>query len=205
LASINISLVGYAILSLLAKIPLSGYDIVREIKKPHSFFYGQVQFSQVYPELARLRASELVTSRIIEQQGKPDKRVYTISPLGLQVLKSWVVAPTPIVETRSEFLIKAHSLWLSNPQQAIIQFREHERYHREQLAAYQASLEEIEQRWGSSIRFVNTPAFGDYLTVTRGISYEREYIAWLQWVIAILEERISLLQGPDLSRPTKEA
>lgn len=185
----NISLVGYAILSLLARIPLSGYDIVREMKKPHSFFFGQLQFSQVYPELARLGEAELVTSRIIEQQGRPDKRVYTISPLGLQVLQSWVVAPTPIVEARSEFLIKAHSLWLAHPQQAMIQFREHERYHREQLAAYEASLEETEQRWGSSIRLMNTPPFGDYLTVKRGISYEREYIDWLEWVIAILEER----------------
>src|SRR5207302_8660486 len=31
---------GYAILSLLARIPLSGYDLAREMKKPHSFFFG---------------------------------------------------------------------------------------------------------------------------------------------------------------------
>jgi DNA-binding PadR family transcriptional regulator len=185
----NISLVGYAILSLLARCPLSGYDIVREMKKPHSFFFGQAQFSQIYPELARLGEAKLVTSRIIEQQGKPDKKVYTISPPGLQALQSWIVAPTPILEARSEFLIKAHSLWLADPQPALIQFREHERYHREQLAAYEASLEEIERRWGGGIRLMTTPAFGDYLTVNRGISYEREYITWLEWVIAILEER----------------
>lgn len=185
----NISLVGYAILSLLARNPLSGYDIVREMKKPHSFFFGQAQYSQVYPELARLGEAELVTSRVIEQQGKPDKKVYTTSPLGMQILQSWIVAPTPIVETRSEFLIKAHSLWLADPQQAMIQFKEHERYHREQLAAYEANLVEIEQHWGSSIKLMTTPAFGDYLTVKRGISYEREYIAWLEWVITILEER----------------
>src|SRR5205807_2708661 len=146
-----------------------------------SFFFGQAQFSQVYPELARLGEAELVTSSVVEQQGKPDKKVYTISPLGLQALQSWVVAPTPIVETRSEFLIKAHSLWLADPQQAVIQFREHERYHREQLSAYEASLVEMEERWGSNIRLLNTPAFGDYLTVHRGIGYEREYLAWLQW------------------------
>ena len=189
MTSTNISLVGYAILSLLARTSLSGYDIVREMKKPHSFFFGQAQYSQVYPELARLGEAELVTSRIIEQQGRPDKRLYTITPLGLHVLHSWIVAPTPIVEARSEFLIKAHSLWLADPQQAVIQFREHERYHREQLAAYEASLAEIEQRWGSSIRLLNIPPFGDYLTVHRGIGYEREYLAWLEWVIAILEER----------------
>jgi hypothetical protein len=29
-----------------------------------------------------------------------------------------------------------------------------------------------------------------YLTVKRGVGYERDYIAWLQWVMAILEERV---------------
>src|SRR5215467_1097228 len=72
-SAMTISLLGYAILSLLARWPLSGYDIAREMKKPHSFFFGQAQFSQIYPELARLEASKLVTSRIVPQQGKPDR------------------------------------------------------------------------------------------------------------------------------------
>jgi hypothetical protein len=37
---------------------------------------------------------------------------------------------------------------------------------------------------------MNIPDFGDYLTVKRGVGYEREYIAWLQWVMAILEEGV---------------
>ena len=37
---------------------------------------------------------------------------------------------------------------------------------------------------------MNIPDFGDYLTVKRGVGYERDYIAWLQWVMAILEERV---------------
>ncbi len=192
----TISLLGYALLSLLARLPLAGYDIAREMKKPQSFFFGQAQLGQIYPELARLEEAELVTSTIIEQQGRPDKKVYTLAPAGLQALQRWVVVATPIVETRSEFLIKAHSLWLADAEQAIIQFKAHERYHRENLAAYEASLAEVEQRWGDSIRLMNIPAFGDYLTVKRGVSYEQEYIAWLQWVIAILEERVEQ-QSPE--------
>src|SRR5713101_2267370 len=97
----TISLLGYAILSLLARLPLSGYDMAREMKKPHSFFFGQAQLSQIYPELARLEELGLVTSTHVEQQGKPDKKVYTLSPLGLERLQQWMVEPTPIMETRS--------------------------------------------------------------------------------------------------------
>ena len=185
----SISTLGYAILSLLARIPLSGYDIAREMQRPKSFFFGHAQLSQIYPELARLEESKLVTSAIIEQQGKPDKKVYTISLTGLQELQNWVVSPTAILEVRSEFLIKAHSLWLVDAEKALSQFREHARYHLEHLAVYEANLVELEERWGESIMFISTQEFGDYLTVKRGVSYEREYVSWLEWAITLLEER----------------
>lgn len=186
----TISLLGYALLSLLARAPLSGYDLAREMKKTHSFFFGQAQYSQIYPELARLEAGELVAYRIVEQQGRPDKKLYSISPLGLQRLQSWVVEPTSPLEIRSEFLIKTHSLWLADAEKALLQFQAQQHYHQENLLAYEVELARIEENWGSEVALMNTPIFGDYLTIRRGVGYEREYVAWLQWVIAILEERM---------------
>jgi len=101
-----------------------------------------------------------------------------------------VVSPTPLLEVRSEFLIKAHSLWLADPQQALLQFQEQERYHRANLAAYEAELARLEERWGARLALMNTPDFGDYLTVKRGVGYERDYIAWLRWAMTLLEERV---------------
>jgi DNA-binding PadR family transcriptional regulator len=186
----HISLLGYAMLSLLVRAPLSGYDIAREMKRPHAFFFGSAQISQIYPELTRLHEAGLVTSTIVEQQGKPDKRVYTITPAGMERFQSWLVEPTPIVEARSELLIKAHSLWLADPATALLRFREHERYHAEQLAGYEAYLAELERRWGRDLALMDSPRFGDYLTLMRGVGYEREYVSWLRWVIAILQERV---------------
>ncbi len=185
----DISTLGYAILSLLARTPLSGYDIAREMRRPNSFFFGHAHISQIYPELSRLERGRLVTSFIIEQQGKPDKKVYSISSTGLQELQRWVVSPTLLVEARSEFLIKAHSLWLADAEAALPHFREHAGYHREHLVAYEANLAEMEERWGPALALLKTQEFGDYLTVKRGISYEREYLAWLEWAITILEAR----------------
>src|SRR5260370_11019300 len=163
----TISLLGYAILSLLARLPLSGYDLAGERKKPHSFFFGQAQLSQIYPELTRLEAAELVASQIIEQRGRPDRRVYSILPPGRQQLERWVVSPTPLLEVRSEFLIKAHSLWLADPQQALLQFQEQARYHPAHLAAHEAALAMLEERWGATVALLNSPDFGAYLTSNR--------------------------------------
>ena len=184
-----ISTLGYAILTLLARASLSGYAIAREMRKPHSFFFGHAQYSQIYPELTRLEQAHLVTSRIIDQQGKPDKKEYTLTPLGMQMLQQWVVAPTQITEVRSEFLIKAHSLWLADSEQALAQFHVQLQQHLAILAQYEADLTAIEQRYGIDIARLQTPPFGDYVTVQMGVSYERAYIEWLRRVIALLEQR----------------
>jgi DNA-binding PadR family transcriptional regulator len=187
----SISVLGYAILSLIARTPLSGYDIAREMRRPHSFFYGQAQYSQIYPELARLEQAELLTSQLVDQQGKPDKKLYTLSAQGLQALQEWVVAPTAIQEVRSPFLIKAHSLWVVDPRLAIEQFRVHEQQHRAILLVYEADLAEMEERYGEDIVMMQAPRFGDYVTVTLGVQYERAYLAWLRQIITVLEQRIS--------------
>jgi PadR family transcriptional regulator AphA len=184
-----LSLLGYALLSLLARATLSGYDLAREMRKPHAFFFGQGHVSQIYPELARLQAAGLVTATLIEQQNRPDKKVYALSPTGLAELRAWLVAPTPTTEQRSAFLIKAHSLWLADPAQALIQFRAHEQYHQGQLEAYEADLANMEAQYGDALATLETPRFGDYLTLKRGVGYEREYLAWLRWVITLLERR----------------
>ena len=111
-----------------------------------------------------------------------------------------MISPTPLLEVRSEFLIKAHSLWLADPEQALLQFQEQERYHQANLAAYEASLAMLEERRGAGLALMNIPDFGDYLTVRRGVGYEREYIAWLQWVMALLEERVKQQPG-ERTRP----
>jgi DNA-binding PadR family transcriptional regulator len=184
-----VSLLGYAMLSLLAITSLSGYDMAREMRKPNAFFFGQGHVSQIYPELARLEAAGLVTVKIVEQQSRPDKKVYTLSPVGLAELRRWLTEPTPMTEPRSAFLIKASCLWLADPAQALIQFRERERYHQGLLEAYEADLASIEAHYGEDIVTLKTHLFGDYVTLSRGVGYEREHLAWLRWTIALLERR----------------
>jgi DNA-binding PadR family transcriptional regulator len=184
-----LSLLGYALLALLARATLSGYDMAREMRKPHTFFFGQGHVSQIYPELARLEAAGLVTARTVEQQSRPDKKVYALSPAGLAELRAWLIESTPVTEPRSAFLIKAHSLWLADAAQALIPFRERARYHQELLEAYEADLASIEAQYGDGVAFLEGPRFGDYVTLKRGVSYEREHLAWLRWTIALLERR----------------
>jgi len=50
-------------------------------------FFWQARHSQIYPELARLEEKGLVTHQVVEQQDRPDKKVYSVTDSGLDALK----------------------------------------------------------------------------------------------------------------------
>jgi len=80
-------------------------------------------------------------------------------------------------------------VWLAEPEKAIQLFRAQEHYHTAQLAEYEQILAEIEQKRGSETEWrVDTPLFGDYATLRRGVAYEREYAQWCHWMVEQLEK-----------------
>lgn len=76
----------YAVLGLLSfGEPLSGYEI-----RKRSVFYWSPAQSQIYSELRRLEKLGYVTSEKVPQEGKPDKRMYTVLGAGLAELERWL-------------------------------------------------------------------------------------------------------------------
>jgi PadR family transcriptional regulator AphA len=183
----SVTTLGYALLTLLARKTLSGYDLVRSMKRPIGFFW-YAHHSQIYPELARLQNEGLVTFEVVEQSDRPDKKIYTITDAGRAALRRWAAAPMAMPGERSELMLKAYSVWLAEPEQAIKLFRTHEEYHAAQLAHYEQIMSELEEKYGDIA--VDTPQFGDYATLRRGIDYERGYVAWCRWMVEQLERHM---------------
>jgi DNA-binding PadR family transcriptional regulator len=177
---------GYALLGLLARGPASGYDLTRELRAPIGFFW-RARHSQIYPELARLEAEALVTHELIEQHDLPDKKVYTITAAGHDALRRWVTEPVEPPMVRDEMLLKTYSLWLAEPEAARALFRDQERRHAEQLAVYEALRQQLEAKGEDAIARLDSPHFASYITLQKGISYERQYLEWCRWVVQLLE------------------
>ncbi|HLJ36400.1 MAG TPA: PadR family transcriptional regulator [Ktedonobacteraceae bacterium] len=176
----DISTLGYALLAILARGPLSGYDLAQRMKKPIGFFW-QSQLSQIYPELAHLEAQGCVTHKVIVQEDRPQKKVYTITDAGSTALKAWVTrSPTPPPE-RNELLLKTYAIWLADSEAAIELFRTQEQMHAERLALYEHDRIRIEQESGR-VPHPHEPLFGNYATVRMGIAYEHEYVEWCHWM-----------------------
>ena len=172
---------GFAILGLLAREPLSGYDVTQRMKGPVGFFWG-AGHSQIYPELARLEEGGFVTHSVVEQKERPDKKVYGITAAGREALREWAVQPPRERPLKDELTLKAYSVWLADGEEAARLFREAGRGHEEQLAEYEGIRAWMEREWADGLADPTSPRFASYATLRRGIIYERGNAEWCRWL-----------------------
>jgi DNA-binding PadR family transcriptional regulator len=179
---------GYVLLELLVRGSYSGYDLTQILKQRIAYFW-QAGHSQIYPELARLEAENLVTFEVVAQEDRPDKKIYSITEAGRALLREWVTTPTDsFPPKRDELVLKAYCLWLGDPERAIKLFEDQAQQHTKQLADYRKAQAWIEQQWDQEGRRIDSQWFGSYISLQRGIGNEREYADWCHWVIEQIKQ-----------------
>lgn len=178
------STLGCAILGLLARTELTGYQISKSMKGAHDYFWT-ARHSQIYAELGKLAVDELVSDTVVDGPGPRETRRYAITRAGLLALQEWLVArPAPSVE-RDEFIIRVWSMWLLETESARSMVNSHRTQRRQRLEAYQLVEQEMLQDGAPE---PNTPAFAAYAALRAGLSYERHRIAWCDWLLGGLPD-----------------
>ena len=81
----------------------SGYDLKKYFESSFGHFFA-AGYGSIYPALASLAAKDLVSCKCIPQEGKPDRKVYSITDAGREQLLSALEKPNPSHKIRSEFL-----------------------------------------------------------------------------------------------------
>ncbi len=76
-----------AILGLLCERPQYGYDLDRTIEERGMRNWTQIGFSSIYYVLKRLERSGLISSELESVEGKPSRRIYTVTDLGTAAMK----------------------------------------------------------------------------------------------------------------------
>lgn len=95
--------VRYAILGMLSRQSLSGYDIKKAFAE-NTALYWSGNSNQVYPALLAMRQEGLVESEVHQQEKYPAKKIYRLTEEGLAALKEWLLSPPEAPRTRSTFL-----------------------------------------------------------------------------------------------------
>lgn len=92
-------------LSVLTMGDASGYEIKKRLEDHFRYFYD-ASFGSIYPALNRMQKDGFVTCTHEAQNGRPDKKVYRLTPGGrLELMRQLRQAPAED-RLRSEFLVQ---------------------------------------------------------------------------------------------------
>jgi len=98
----------YVILSALSEQSLTGYEITKEFDLVLGNFW-HASHQQVYRELGKLADDGLASFEIEVQNGKPDKKLYSVTKAGKEALARWFDEPTPFGATKNALLVKLYA------------------------------------------------------------------------------------------------
>lgn len=84
----------------------SGYQIQKLVKCGCFKLFFDASYGSIYPALTKLTAEDFVTCTTESQDGKPDKKIYSITPEGrLEFIRSLSQEPAPD-KFRSDFMAR---------------------------------------------------------------------------------------------------
>ena len=172
----------YAILGLVSFGEMSGYDLKRFADRSIHHFFWSPSASQVYSELRRLKSMGYVTERRVEQQTRPDKRLYEITSRGREELRRWLDHPDVDQGVRkSTFLLKLFFRRDTSYQVAIDQLLARLSQIEQTLAEYEQIEKEIKE--------VDDYLF-PYLVLQSGLAKIRAEIEWIIGALEVLRARV---------------
>lgn len=172
----------HAILVCLADRPLTGYDLAKEFDSTVAFFW-RADHPQIYRELSSLRAKGLVIGERVQQTGRPNKIVYSLTEEGRRTLRTWSATPSPSLPVKDDFLLKFHALDHMDVAAIRREIAERLAQHEKTRELY-GGMQRIKQaRMGAG----DTNALGRYLSILIGVRYEDAWISWCRDALAALD------------------
>jgi DNA-binding PadR family transcriptional regulator len=199
----------YALLALLRVGPLSGY----ELQKQFSMSVGHVWHapdSQIYPELRKMEAENLIEGEEQPRGQRATRRVYHVTDAGNQAFLEWMQTPLEYARVRDPAHLRAAYLEAASPETAREFFRRHQEQWEAELAQWEGELQRIAQ--------VDNPMLVRRLAVTdpadreRTIAFKRFTYEGLvdrahteiAWALRGLE-LVDSLESPGGARPVPSA
>ncbi|MEK9661565.1 MAG: PadR family transcriptional regulator [Alphaproteobacteria bacterium] len=93
----------------------SGYEIKKTFEDGPFSHIQEIGFSSIYPALAKLLEERLVSVTAHAQEGRPDKKVYSLTTAGRMALLDALDAPTGPDRVRSDFTFRMLFAHLLSP------------------------------------------------------------------------------------------
>lgn len=165
----------YAILGLLNRKSMTGYDLGKEFNLQLAQFWN-AKHSQIYPELKKLVNEGLIIYNIEISGDVLEKKLYTITEKGKEEFLDWLNKYEKMEATpKNIFRLK---MYFSNNLEVStrINLLEHQlKQHEERLNFLYSQIERYD-----TLPSLDSSDFGDYLVLEGSIIREKGTIKWLK-------------------------
>ncbi|MFH8727691.1 PadR family transcriptional regulator [Streptomyces termitum] len=184
----------HAVLAALLEGEASGYDLAKIFDVSVANFWAATP-QQLYRELDRLSEAGLITARMVEQERRPNKRMFSLTPEGRRDLDSFTsVAPRPTA-VRDELMVQVQACDGGDTEAVRGFVARRMDAARDRLARYERLREWLLGDRDEETYLREAERVGPYLTLMRGRSLEEENLRWGERVLAVLEARIAAGRG----------
>ncbi|QNP69048.1 PadR family transcriptional regulator [Streptomyces roseirectus] len=185
-----------AVMAALLAGEASGYDLAKGFDATVANFWMSTP-QQLYRELDRMEAEGLVTARLVEQERRPNKRLFSLTDAGRAAVRAYTAEPPgrPAV-IRDELMVKVQSLDAGDIGAVRTAIADHIKQAETKLAHYEKLRQRLLAGRSEDAYFTESPRIGPYLTLLRGMSLERENIQWAEMAVRRLEQRMRVAEQP---------
>ncbi|NJP48585.1 PadR family transcriptional regulator [Streptomyces sp. SBST2-5] len=184
----------YAVLAALLEGEASGYELSKLFDVSFANFWASTP-QQLYRELERLERDGLVRARVVRQERRPDKRMFSLTESGRRDLETFAAAPPKRpTAIRDELMIKIQAMDLDgvDPEATCALVEERATWARAKLDRYARVRERLLGGRTEEEFLRRADRIGPYLTLMGGIAFEEENLRWCERVLAVLRSRAAL-------------
>ncbi len=183
-----------ALMAALLEGEASGYDLAKIFDASVANFWLATP-QQLYRELDRMETDGLVRARLVHQQGRPDKRLFTLTDPGRRALREFTAtSPRPGV-IRDELMVQVQAVDAGDGAAVRSAIEERMAGAEAKIARYERLRARLLDGRFEDDYLAEADRIGPYLTLMRGLSFERENVRWCQHALKVLDVRT----GPETS------
>jgi DNA-binding PadR family transcriptional regulator len=177
-----------AVLAALLEGESSGYDLAKDFDASVANFW-MATAQQLYRELDRLAEQGLIQARVVHQERRPNKRIFSLTDEGHEAIRQFTAqAPKPAV-IRDELMIKVQAADAGDAAAVRDYIVERLQWATAKLQRYERLRTRLLDGRAEEEYLAQAERVGPYLTLLRGISFEQENIRWAERALAILAGR----------------
>jgi DNA-binding PadR family transcriptional regulator len=183
----------HALMAALLEGEASGYDLAKGFDASVANFWAATP-QQLYRELDRMAADGLVHARVVHQERRPDKRLFSLTEAGHRALREFTARPPRPGVIRDELLVQVQAVDAGD--RAAVRRALEERMSRAEakIGRYERLRARLLDGRFEDDYLAEAERIGPYLTLMRGLSFERENLRWCEQSLKILARRAAAAQ-----------